>query len=186
METEGPKAPLRLCPCPPIPQSWSIDFQLDPHYHEPFAAPTWQVDMKKGLLDVRESTENIGKQTDVFCIGRTAMGGCIILQPLTPQCLLPLTTLCYVLIFMTCWESNNFIIRYKDIVFDLHHKAGAKTHHRLNSDVFHICPWAVSGGLTHLSSDFPSDYIYCSLAPGVRLFLVTSVTIASHPMALTC
>lgn len=40
----------------PIPQSWRIDFELDPHHHEPFAAPTWQVDMKKGLLDVRQST----------------------------------------------------------------------------------------------------------------------------------
>lgn len=41
----------------PIPQSCSIDFQLDPHYHEPFAAPTWQEDMKKGLLDLRESAK---------------------------------------------------------------------------------------------------------------------------------
>lgn len=57
MEIEGSWALLRLSPTPPAPQSRSTDFQLDPHYHELFAAPTWQVDMKKGLLDVRESTE---------------------------------------------------------------------------------------------------------------------------------
>lgn len=33
----------------------SIDFQLDPRYQEPFAAPAWQADMNKGLLDVVRS-----------------------------------------------------------------------------------------------------------------------------------
>lgn len=53
---KGPEFLSGVLPSPLIPQSWSIDFQLDPHYHEPFAAPTWQVDMKKGLLDPRQST----------------------------------------------------------------------------------------------------------------------------------
>lgn len=33
---------------------------------------------------------------------------------------------------------------------------------------------------------FPSDCIYCCTALRSRVFLVTSLTVASHPMALTC
>lgn len=144
--------------------------------------------MKRGLLDVRESSgggrclllreTSLGRMHHPSAFGttlpKTLKGSCLGCIPSINAC--P-TMILYSIVNLLC------LISYLDTTYDTH-TIMLKRLHTLTTEPFHICPWAVSSGLTQLSSVFPPDCIYCSLA--LWLFLVTSVTTDSHPMALTC
>lgn len=181
METEGPWVPLRrfaFSSNTPELEHWLSAW---PSLPWTFCCPHLASRYEEGAI--RYERVNWGKQADVFCSGRPALAGCIILQPWTPKC--PLHRQLPSMVHMGCHFYLRSTLRGK-LLCNLLQTYCLLNHTITQRQKHPDYTGGLHGGLTHLSSASPSDCIYCSLALGGRLFLVTRVAIASHPMALTC